>query len=148
MCRMVKQMINKKLILTILISFVICATLVSCSDDDNKSVKDVETVFDHPHEKVTDIEKHKFEHEFSQDCVIRELKHSKEKNPDKERFKKPCMCIAKFMMKDLTAVEAEKFLTEDKDTQSLRIRFDNAAYNCLQENQPRQAPKLFGKSKT
>jgi len=140
-------MINKKLILTILASFVICATLVSCSDDENKSVKAVESVFDHRHEKVTDIEKHKFEHEFSQDCVARELKNSKDKNQDRERFKKPCMCIAKFMMKDLTAVEAEKFLTEDKDTQSLRIRFDNAAYDCLQENQPRQAPKLFRKPK-
>jgi hypothetical protein len=138
-------MINKKLILTILANFVICTMLVSCSDDENKSVKGGDRVFDHPHEKVTDIEKHKFEHEFSQDCVIRELKNSKDKNQDKERFKKPCMCIAKFMMKDLTAVEAEKFLTEDKDTQSLRIRFDNAAYNCLQENQPRQAPKLFSK---
>jgi hypothetical protein len=57
------------------------------------------------------------------------------------------MCIAKFMMKDLTAAEIDKFLHEDKDTQSLRIRFDNAAYSCLQEKQPPQSPKLFGKPK-
>lgn len=140
---------NKKLKLKMLVSIVIFASLTACSDDnENKSVKDVKSVFDHPHEKVTDIEKHKFEHEFSQDCVARELKNSVNKAEDKKRFEKSCMCISKFMMKDLTAVEAEKFLKEDKDTQSLRIRFDNAAYNCLQEKQPPKGPNLFGKPKT
>jgi hypothetical protein len=121
-------MIAQKLILT---SFLACIALTACSDND--SVKEADSVFDHPHKAVTDIEKHKFEHEFSQDCVARELKHSNNTASDKQRFKKSCMCIAKEMMKDLTAIEAEKFLVEDKDTQSLRIRFDNAAYTCLQD---------------
>lgn len=140
-------MINKKLIVTMLASVVISATLTACSDDEQASVKEAKSVFDHPHEKVTDIEKHKFEHEFAQDCVTRELKNSVNKATDKKRFEKTCMCIAKFMMKDLTATETEKFLKEDKDTQSLRIRFDNAAYNCVQEKQPPASPKLFGKPK-
>ncbi|MDQ7090035.1 MAG: hypothetical protein Q9M50_05250 [Methylococcales bacterium] len=131
----------------ILTSFMVGAMLTACSDDEAKSVREVDSVFNHPHEKVTDIEKHKFEHEFSQDCVVRELKNSTNRVADKKRFSKACMCIAKFMMKDLTAVEAEKFLKEDKDTQSLRIRFDNAAYNCLQEDAKTPGPKLFGKPK-
>lgn len=138
-------MSTKKLILT---SFMACVTLIACSDNENKSVKEADSVFDHPHEKVTDIEKHKFEHEFSQDCVTRELKNSINKIVDKKRFAKSCMCIAKFMMKDLTSVEAEKFLKEDKNTQSLRIRFDNAAYNCLQENKLPKKSKLLSQPKT
>lgn len=140
----------KKLLFTALLSAVISTTLTACSDDDDaktSSVKEAKSVFDHPHDNATDIEKHKFEHEFAQDCVARELKNSVNKEEDRKRFEKSCMCIAKFMMKDLTAVEAEKFIEEDKDTQSLRIKFDNAAYNCLQEKQKPQAPKLFGKPK-
>jgi len=37
-------------------------------------------------------------------------------------------------MKDLTAIEAEKYLTEHENAQSLRIKYENAAYHCLQQN--------------
>ena len=133
-------MMNKKL-KVILLSLAVCVTLVACSDE--PSVKDAKSVFEHPKEPVTSLEKHKFELEFSDDCVERELKNSTNKTSDKPRIEKACTCISEFMMKDLTAIEAEKVLEEDSDTQSLRIRFDNAAYNCLQENQPEQSPKLF-----
>ncbi len=138
-------MINKKQVIMLITSLIICSTLISCSDDE-PSVKDADSVFEHPHEIVTSLEKHKFNLEFADDCVTRELKNSINKESDKPRVEKVCTCIANFMMKDLTAVEAEKVLEEDSDTQSLRIRFDNAAYNCLQENQKPQTPKLFGKT--
>jgi hypothetical protein len=102
--------------------------------------------FDHTHdEPVTDIQKHKFEHDFAAQCVERELKNSTDKEADKARWEKPCMCIATFMMKNLTADEAEKFLDEHKNTQSLVIKYENAAYHCLQAKQPPKAPQLFGR---
>ena len=39
-------------------------------------------------------------------------------------------------MKDLTGEEAEKFLAEHENPQSLRIKYENAAYHCLQQNTP------------
>jgi hypothetical protein len=45
-------------------------------------------------------------------------------------------------MKDLTAQEAEKFLTEHENPQSLRIKYENAAYHCLQENAPPKEPNF------
>lgn len=137
-------MMNKKLNV-IMLSLAVCMTLIACSDE--PSVKDAESVFEHPKKPVTGLEKHKFELEFSDDCIQRELRNSINKASDKPRIEKACSCIAEFMMKNLTAVEAEKVLEDDSDTQSLRIRFDNAAYNCLQEDQPEQSPKLFIKPK-
>ena len=48
-------------------------------------------------------------------------------------------------MRNLTAVEAEKFLVEKKSTQSLKMSFDEAAYFCLQTKAKPQATVLFGK---
>ncbi len=131
------------------------ALLPGCSDDKPKTAGKAKTAaqnrpvhnpFDHSHDiEVTDLEKHKFEHDFAEQCVQREIKNSVNKAEDKLRYAKPCMCIARYMMKDLTAVEAEKFLKEHKNTQSLRIRFENAAYHCLQEKAHPQPPQLFGK---
>jgi hypothetical protein len=55
------------------------------------------------------------------------------------------MCIARRIMKDLTAVEAEKFLVEKKSTQSLKMSFDEAAYFCLQIKAKPKSPVIFGK---
>jgi hypothetical protein len=44
------------------------------------------------------------------------------------------MCIAKFLMKDLTADEAKLFIGEHKNAQSLVIKYESAAYHCLQQN--------------
>lgn len=139
-----------------LIGVAVLALMTACSSDDNSGTsartpaKPVDThnkvVFDHAHGKeVTDLEKHKFEHQFADECVAREIKESVNRDVDQKRFAKPCMCIAKFMMKDLTAKEAEKFLKEHKNTQSLRIRYDNAAYHCLQERAQPKLPNIIGK---
>lgn len=125
--------------------------LTACSDDNKNTsartaVQSPRHQFDHTHgAEVTDLVKHKFEHEFADQCVAREVRNSANREQDRERFAKPCMCIATYMMKDLTAKEAEKFIKEHKNTQSLRIRFENAAYHCLQmqnKSQPK-APVIF-----
>ncbi len=148
---------NNKISLNVfLISSFLALTLNGCSDDEPSKTsttsktqttkKAPHNPFDHSHDEVvTDIEKHEFEHQFAQQCIAREVKNSNNKANDRKRFSKPCMCIAKEMLADLTAVEAEKFLKERKSTQSLKIRFESAAYECLQEKQPPQAPQIFNR---
>ncbi len=134
-------------------SLALCLGLVfilsACSDDEPKQQvgkAKVHNPFDHSHDAiVTDIQKHVFEHDFAEQCVARETAQSNNKEYDKQRFAKPCMCIAQFMLKDLTAIEAEKFIKENKSTQSLRIRFENAAYHCLQEKEQPKSPQLFNR---
>ncbi len=129
-----------KTLLNILFSLILTVSLYGCSDDDVPT----KVAFDHAHDDVTDMEKHKFEHQFAEECMEREVLNSGDPTTNKYRFEKPCMCIATYMMKDLTAVEAEKFLKEKKDTQSLRIRFESAAYHCLQKKSKiNQAPVIF-----
>lgn len=129
-----------KVIATILFSTVFAISLSSCSDDN--SSKTAGQKFDHEHGgEATDLVKHKFEHDFAKQCVEREVQNSINKDVDRERFTGPCLCIATYMMQDLTAKEAEKFLNERKNTQSLRIRFENAAYNCLQKSKEQQDDK-------
>ena len=142
---MQKKNIHK--ISSVFISFCLALMLSACSDDGPKQqAKKVHNPFDHSHDAtVTDIQKHVFEHDFAEQCVEREISGSINKDNDRKRFAKPCMCIATFMMKDLTAVEAEKFIKENKSTQSLRIRFENAAYHCLQEKQQPKSPQLFNR---
>lgn len=112
--------------------------LVSCSDDDEP-----ETVaYNHEHDSSKDMGKHKFEHIFAKQCVERETANSVNKDVDAARFEEPCMCIAEYLLEDLTAKEAEKFMNEKKHAQSLRIRYETAAYNCLQKNQPQGSPKV------
>jgi len=127
--------------------FFICFTvtiLAGCSSEESQSTKNGENTFDHSHgSDVPDLEKHKFEHKFADQCVGREIKNSANKEYDKARLEKTCLCIATKMMKDLTAAEAEKFLGENKNTRSLQIRFDNAAYHCLQKTQRPGAPIIF-----
>ncbi|MGR9052690.1 MAG: hypothetical protein ACU84J_08580 [Gammaproteobacteria bacterium] len=146
----------KKISGALLIPTAVVLLAAGCSDDNKPKTANAgkpsaslqHNAFDHSHgTEVTDLEKHKFEHEFADQCVARELRQSANKEEsDRQRLAKPCMCIAQFMMKDLTAKEAEKFLKEHKDTQSLRIRFENAAYHCLQQTAQPKPPKLFGKS--
>ncbi len=145
---MKKQNPVKKTLQTLLLLVTVAVLVSACSDDKPKTAvkKTAHNVFDHSHgAEVSDLVKHKFEHEFADQCVDREVKNSVNKALDRRRYAKPCLCIATYMMKDLTAVEAEKFLKEHKDTQSLRIRYENAAYHCLQEKSHPKGPKLFGK---
>lgn len=128
---------TKKTFFAALTGIVIALTVTGCSDDEQKMPppKAVHNPFDHSHDTpITDIQKHKFEHDFAGQCVDRELKNSTNKEFDKMRYATPCMCIAKFLMKDLTADEAEQFINEHKNAQSLVIKYENAAYHCLQQN--------------
>lgn len=140
----------KKTLIILLLSSLMTLFLVSCSDEDDNDKKEAPKIshnpFDHSHDSsITDMVKHKFEHQFADECVARETHNSVNQENDKARFEKPCMCIAQFLMKDLTAKEAELFLTEHRNTQSLRIRFDNAAFHCLQQKAQPQGPQLFGR---
>jgi hypothetical protein len=122
--------------------------LAGCGGDDEATQKKHDLSFDHAHgSDVSDLKKHQFEHKFAEQCVARELKNSVNKDEDRKRYEKDCLCIATRMMKDLSAEDAEKFLDENKNTQSMRMSFDEAAYFCLQKNQPShiKGPKLFGR---
>lgn len=130
-----------------LIGTLLCLTMLNgCSDDDKSKQNESESV---SHEllnaKVTDEEKQKFEHAFESQCIAREAKQSGDEEAAKAQFTEPCRCIATYMMKDLTAIEAEKFLEEHEDAQSLRIKYENAAYHCLQQKAHPKGPN-FSKS--
>lgn len=146
---------NNLLVFT-LMSAVIALSLAGCSDDDKpkegktavegQTAKVDDNTFDHPHgPEVTDLQKHKFEHDFAAQCIDRELNNSANATTDAGRITKSCECIAAYMMKDLTAQEAEKFIEEKEHPQSLRIKFEAAAYECLQEKAQPAGPKLFGR---
>ncbi len=137
---------TKNLILAVLTSVVITLSVTGCSDDKEKTapIKTSHNPFDHSHDvPVTDVEKHKFEHDFAAQCVDRELKNSVNKDDDKARFSKSCLCVATYMMKDLTAQEAEKFLTEHENPRSLQIKYNSAVYHCTQEKTVDKGFKTF-----
>jgi hypothetical protein len=140
---------TKNLFLAAMIGTVLALSVAGCSDDKEEqkpASTAVHNPFDHSHDAVvTDVQKHTFEHQFADQCVARELKSSVNKEYDKKRLEDACMCIATFLMKDLTADEAEKFITEHKNTQSLVIKYESAAYHCLQEKAQPKGPQLFGK---
>lgn len=134
---------NYPFIKTCIVAALFSAVLLGCSDDNDKKAKNEDTI---SHEllgaKVTDEERQKFEHDFESQCIEREVLHSENKDEDRERYTEPCRCIATFMMKDLTAIEAEKFLEEHEDAQSLRIKYENAAYHCLQQKAHPKGPNF------
>jgi hypothetical protein len=138
---------TKKLCVTALTGLIIALSVTGCSDDkppaESKpaTTKVVNNPFDHSHDvKVSTAQKNKFEQEFAQQCVQRELKHSDNKEADEKKYTVPCTCIATFLMKDLTAEEAEKFIIEHENVQSLVIKYENAAYHCLQQNAHPKGP--------
>jgi len=128
---------TKKFLFATLASVAISLSIAGCSDDEEKKTEKASAepvshqLLNTP---VTVAEKQKFEHAFAQQCEQRELKSSTNPDADKAGIEKACECIATFMMKDLTAIEAEKYLTEHENAQSLRIKYENAAYHCLQQN--------------
>lgn len=127
---------TKKILFTALASVAISLSIAGCSDDEKKTAKVGTEPVSHEllNTAVTVAEKQKFERAFAQQCEQRELKSSVNPDVDKAGIEKACECIATFMMKDLTAIEAEKFLDEHENAQSLRIKYENAAYHCLQQN--------------
>ncbi|MCX7087547.1 MAG: hypothetical protein NTV00_05750 [Methylococcales bacterium] len=127
-----------------LLSLAAMLALTGCSDDNDKKTAAKEETISHEllNVKVTDEEKQKFEHDFESQCIAREAKNAVDPEEAKVRFTEPCRCIATYMMKDLTAIEAEKFLTEHEDAQSLRIKYENAAYHCLQQKTHPNGPNF------
>lgn len=113
--------------------------VTGCSDDD----KPKETI---SHEllnaEVSDEDKQNFEERFEHQCIERESKNAANPEDAAAQATPPCRCIAKFMMKDLTAIEAEKYLEEHQDAHSLRIKYENAAYHCLQQNAHPKGPNF------
>lgn len=145
---------QKTLLFAVLTALMLTGSLSGCSSDkpstDTKATsakqKPAHNPFDHSHDEVvTDVIKHQFEHEFADQCVARELKNSVNPDVDKQRLDKDCMCISKYLMKDLSADEAKIFLKEHQSAQSLSIKFDAAAYFCLQNKQQPKGPQLFGR---
>ena len=137
---------TKNIFFAALASIVIALSVTGCSDDKEKPVpvKAAFNPFDHSHDvPVTDVEKHKFEHDFAAQCVERELKNSVNIEEDKPRFSKSCMCVATYMMKDLTAQEAEKFLKEHENPRSLQIKYNSAVFHCSQQNTVDKGFKTF-----
>ena len=128
----------KNLLFAVLTSLVISVVVVGCSDDKPAKASKSEEAFnpfDHSKdEKISSSEKEQFEKAFAAQCVKREMAAAP--NSDKEKFERPCTCVATYLMKDLTAKEAEKFVTEHENPVSLTFKFENAAYHCLQENAP------------
>lgn len=97
------------------------------------------------HGEATDTVKFKFEKEFAAKCVGRELQKSTSPESDKSRVEESCGCIARHISEDLSDVDAEKYLQEHEDTHTLQIKFDAAAYFCLQNKPLPKGPHLFGK---
>ena len=77
-------------LLVVFISIITALFVVGCSDDEEKKLpaKTIFNPFDHTHDvPVTDVQKHKFEHDFAEQCVARELKNSVNIEEDKENKK-------------------------------------------------------------
>jgi hypothetical protein len=119
------HLFTKKLFIAVLASMAIALAATGCSDDESTPARTAKTPhnpFDHTHDvEVTDIQKHKFEHDFANQCVRNEVKNSVNKEADKE---------------------ARKFIGEHKNSHSLSIKFDNAAYHCLQKKNPPKGPNF------
>ena len=98
---------TKNIFFVAMMSIIFGVLLIGCSDDEEKKlpVKTSFNPFDHSHDvPVTDVQKHKFEHDFAEQCVIRELKNSVNIEEDKVRFSKSCLCVANYMLKDLNQI--------------------------------------------
>lgn len=95
--------------------------------------------------EASDSVKKQFIKEFAENCVTRELKTSVNKDIDEKRYQESCDCIAKHIADDLADVDAEKYIDDHEDTQTLDIKFDTAAFFCLQNKPQPKGPHLFGK---
>lgn len=128
----------KNLFIALLISLFVSSVIVGCSDDKPATASKSEQAFD-PFDHSKDVavpasKKDQFETAFVEQCVKREMLAAP--NSDKEKFTRPCTCIANELSKNLTAKEAEKFMIEHENPVSLTFKFENAAYHCVQEQAP------------
>ena len=145
----------KTSLLTLLLGSALAISLLGCSEDKKATTTTTASSpaptaakpnhnpnpFDHSDDlKVTESQKKQFEQAFADQCIERETHNSVNKEEDKVRVGRPCHCIAQFLAKDLTGEEAKKYLVEHEDPQSLRIKYENAAFHCLQQKAPPQEP--------
>jgi len=145
-----KNINGTKKFLGLLIISLMAFLLGACSDEKPKNVvadkNTAKAKANHvDYGEASESVKQKFETEFSKKCVARELKNSVNKDTDQKRYEEACDCIAKRIAKDLSDVDAEKYLQEHEDTQTLEIKFDDAAYFCVQNKPQPKGPHLFGK---
>jgi len=123
--------------------------LTGCSDDKSASSSEAPAKTGKNNHidygEASDSIKSKFITAFAKKCVARELKNSINKDSDEKRFQDACDCIAKHIADDLAEVDAEKYLQEHEDTQTLEIKFDSAAYFCLQSKPQPKGPQILGK---
>lgn len=127
--------------------------LAGCSDDKPETPTTQSAAASKPAKKdnsvdygeASDSVKKQFIKEFAENCVARELKTSVNKDIDEKRYQESCGCIAKHIADDLADVDAEKYIDDHEDTQTLDIKFDTAAFFCLQNKPQPKGPHLFGK---
>ncbi len=153
-----KNILNyRKLTKDLLIGLMFSGFIVACSDDkpdttsqpsppatsqSSNNVISVDSPTDATPE-ANESQKEKFKHDFAAQCVERELNNSQNQITEAEKINKACDCISDFIMKDLTDEEAEKYLSEHEHPQSLRIKYEAAAYECLQEKAKLEEPKII-----
>lgn len=95
-----------------------------------------------PLDKASWVEKGRFKKEFTKDCIGRELKTAGTDKLDRAYIEKTCACIADYMDENLTDQEAEEYLGEDNHMRALQIRYDTAAYQCIQGAKNVEEPKV------
>lgn len=95
-----------------------------------------------PMDKASWVEKGKFKKEFTKDCINRELQSAEKNKADTGFIEKTCACIADYMDEHLTDQEAEEFLGEDNHMRALQIKYDTAAYQCIQGAKKIEDPKV------
>lgn len=95
-----------------------------------------------PVDKANWVEKGKFKKEFTKDCIAREVAIEGENKTDMSYIEKTCACIADHMDNKLTDQEADEFLKEDNHVRAFQIKYDAAAYECVQESQKVAEPKI------
>jgi len=118
-------------IILLIFSLCVVSSLTACS---NKALQ-----------QTAESRKLSFEQAFAEQCVEKETKNSINKDVDRLRFAKPCLCIAKRISNNLSKREADKFLLENKVTHALRISFDKAAYFCVQRVKMPKSKFLHGR---
>ena len=124
-----------KTLLPVLLATLVLGLTVGCSDDKPQpTAQKAFDPFDHSKdEKITKSDKEEFEKAFAEKCIKDEMTAT---GGDRQKFERPCHCMANYLMKDLTAKEAEKFVDEHENPVSLTLKENAAAYHCVQENAP------------
>ncbi|MDD2758790.1 MAG: hypothetical protein PHH11_00700 [Methylomonas sp.] len=144
----------KKNTLLLILLPVLALSISACSDDKPaetqqsttaKPAKTAKKENNVDYGEASDSVKQQFIKTFSANCVKRELRNSVNKDLDEKRYQQTCGCIAEHIAEDLADVDAEKYLEDHEDTHTLQIKFDAAAYFCLQNKAHPQGPHLFGK---